>query len=264
MNLPVLLFSTGLAFVTAIVFGIWPAMQLSRPDLGRVAQASTRRVIGSAQGRRVHRVMIGGPDRPDAADADCGRRGGEGVPAAANADLGYDPQNTMSLPIPVHDGTYQSGRNGPNISSSSARIAAMPQVVAAGSRPTPRRLQTAETRVRDFRPPRERKPVARANFVSSDYFPLLRIPSQGPSLDRRRDRARRAPGGDQPDDGAAIFAEWRRDRPPVPVPDLKNEPPYRRRGRSGWLDRRSSAWSPTRETTACASLSSRHSTCPTR
>ena len=52
MNVPVLLFSTALAVVTAIVFGVWPALQLSRPDLGRVAQTSARRVIGSAQGRR--------------------------------------------------------------------------------------------------------------------------------------------------------------------------------------------------------------------
>ena len=31
---------------------------------------------------------------------------GKGFLRLANADLGYDPQNTMSLPIPVHDGTY--------------------------------------------------------------------------------------------------------------------------------------------------------------
>ncbi len=58
MNVPVLVFSTALALITAIVFGVWPALQLSRPDLGRVAQASTRRVHGSAQGRRLHRVMV--------------------------------------------------------------------------------------------------------------------------------------------------------------------------------------------------------------
>src|SRR5207249_1321062 len=57
MNLPVLLFSTVVAVATAIVFGVWPAIQLSRPDLGRVAQAGARRVIGSAHGRRLQRVM---------------------------------------------------------------------------------------------------------------------------------------------------------------------------------------------------------------
>src|SRR5262249_56751602 len=58
MNVPVLLFSTALAIVTAIVFGVWPAIQLSRPDVGRVAQAGARRVIGSSQGRRIYRVMV--------------------------------------------------------------------------------------------------------------------------------------------------------------------------------------------------------------
>ena len=33
MNVPVLLFSIGLAFATTMVFGLWPALQLSRPDL---------------------------------------------------------------------------------------------------------------------------------------------------------------------------------------------------------------------------------------
>ena len=45
MNLPVLLFSITVAVATAIVFGISPALQLSRPDVGRVMQASTRRVM---------------------------------------------------------------------------------------------------------------------------------------------------------------------------------------------------------------------------
>ena len=82
MNLPVLLFSTALAIATALVFGVWPALQLSRPDLGRVAQASTRRVMGSAHGRRIHRVMVGGAGRADAADAYRRRRGREGLPEA--------------------------------------------------------------------------------------------------------------------------------------------------------------------------------------
>src|SRR6202040_1115895 len=46
MNIPVLLFSVGLAFATAIVFGLWPALQLSRPEIARLMQSSTRRVSG--------------------------------------------------------------------------------------------------------------------------------------------------------------------------------------------------------------------------
>jgi len=35
MNVPVLLFSVALAFITAILFGLWPALQLSRPEIAR-------------------------------------------------------------------------------------------------------------------------------------------------------------------------------------------------------------------------------------
>ncbi len=38
MNMPVLLFSVGLSFLTAIVFGLSPALQLSRPDIVRLMQ----------------------------------------------------------------------------------------------------------------------------------------------------------------------------------------------------------------------------------
>src|SRR6267154_891452 len=54
MNWPVLLFSIGLAFLTSIVFGLWPALQLSRPQLARLVQSSSRRVVGSVGARRSH------------------------------------------------------------------------------------------------------------------------------------------------------------------------------------------------------------------
>jgi len=59
MNVPVLLFSIGLAVATATVFGLWPALQLSRPDIARLMQSSVRRVMGSAYARRTHSAMVG-------------------------------------------------------------------------------------------------------------------------------------------------------------------------------------------------------------
>src|SRR5262249_48790902 len=59
MNLPVLAFSAALAFATAIVFGLWPALQLSRPDIGRLMQSSARRVLGGLHGKRTHGAMVG-------------------------------------------------------------------------------------------------------------------------------------------------------------------------------------------------------------
>ena len=178
MNLPVLLFSTGLAIVTAIVFGVWPALQLSRPDLGRVAQASTRRVIGSAQGRRFHRVMIGVQVALTLLMLTAAGAAGKGFMRLANADLGYDPQNTMSLPIPVHDGTYRTWKERSEyFERLRAAIAAMPQVVAAGisTNATPP-ANGGDTPIEILGSSGGEKPIARSNFVSPEYFPLLHIP----------------------------------------------------------------------------------------
>jgi putative ABC transport system permease protein len=46
INLPVLCFSIGLAIFTGVFFGLSPALQLSRPEVYQVMQASTRNVSG--------------------------------------------------------------------------------------------------------------------------------------------------------------------------------------------------------------------------
>ena len=58
MNVPVLLFSVALAFVTSIVFGLWPALQLSRPEIARLMQSSSRRVAGSVGARQSHGALV--------------------------------------------------------------------------------------------------------------------------------------------------------------------------------------------------------------
>ena len=248
--------------MTAIVFGVWPALQLSRPDLGRVAQASARRVIGSAQGRRTHRVMVAVQVALTLLMLTAAGAAGKGFLRLANADLGYDPQNTMSLPIPVHDGTYQTWKER---SEYFERLRARSRRDAAGrvgraSRPTRRRRRTAATRTLEILGSSAlEKPVARANFVSPEYFPLLRIPiAQGRLWSARRDRAGRGPRGDQPDDGPAVLAEGRRHRPSDQVRHHEEtNRPIRPAPRALTDGSRSSASSPTRATTACATRSSR-------
>ena len=60
INFPVLLFSIGIALLTGILFGVWPALQLSRPQEGQMVLSGTRRVAGSVQGRRTHNALIAG------------------------------------------------------------------------------------------------------------------------------------------------------------------------------------------------------------
>jgi len=240
MNMPVLLFSTALAIVTAIVFGVWPALQLSRPDVGRVAQASSRRVVGSAQGRRLHRVMVAVQVALTLLMLTAAGAAGKGFMRLANADLGYNPQNAMSLPIPVHDGTYRTWKERSEyFERLRATVSAMPQVVSAGisTNATPP-ANGGETTLEIRGSSALEKPIARANLVSSEYFPLLQIPIRQGRLWNRDEIARGAtlavvnrtmakqywPNGD------AIGHQFR-------IPTLKDEPPYSpaAAGADGWI-----------------------------
>ena len=60
INLPVLIFSVGAAMLTGTLFGLWPALQLSRPEVSQVMQSSTRRIAGGVRGRTTHNALIAG------------------------------------------------------------------------------------------------------------------------------------------------------------------------------------------------------------
>jgi putative ABC transport system permease protein len=241
MNLPVLLFSIALAVVTAIVFGVWPALQLSRPDLGRVAQTSSRRVLGSAQGRRTHRVMVAVQVALTLVMLSVAGAAGKGFLRLANAELGYDPQNTMSLPIPVHDGTYQTWKERSEyFDRLRTAVAALPQVVSAGisTNATPP-SNGGDTTIEILGNGSLEKPVARGNFISSDYFPLLHIPVAKGRLWSGDEIKRGAPlavinqamARQYWPNGDAIGRQIR-------LPTLKDEPPYSpaAAGAAGWLE----------------------------
>jgi predicted permease len=133
MNLPVLLFSLGVAAATAVISGISPALQLSRPDVGRVMQSATRRVMGSAKSKRTHSMLVGAQVALTLLMLTAAGAAGKGFLKLVNADLGYDPHQTMSLPIPVHENTYPTWKERSEyFEQIRARIAAMPQVISAG------------------------------------------------------------------------------------------------------------------------------------
>jgi len=58
INVPVLLFSVAVGVATGVLFGLWPALQLSRTQAGQLAQTNLRHVAGSVAGRRTNNVLI--------------------------------------------------------------------------------------------------------------------------------------------------------------------------------------------------------------
>src|ERR1700676_3262637 len=108
INLPVLAFSVCIALLTGILFGLWPALQLSRPEVSQVMQSSTRKIVGMVRGRTTHGVLTGAQVALTLVMLAGAGAAMEGFLHLLRTPLGYDPHNVMSVGIPVHDGAYPS------------------------------------------------------------------------------------------------------------------------------------------------------------
>jgi predicted permease len=106
INLPVLYFSVGVALATGVLFGLWPALQLSRTQVGRIMQSSTRRVAGSVSGHRAHRLLIGGQIALTLLLLSAAGSALQTFTRMLHRPLGYDPHNVMSVSIPMRINSY--------------------------------------------------------------------------------------------------------------------------------------------------------------
>jgi predicted permease len=229
INLPVLFFSVGLALLTGVVFGISPALQSARPDVAQMMQSNTRKITAGVRGRRTHSVLIAGQIALTLlllAGAGVAMRG---FIHMMRVNLGYDPHNTMSVGIPVHDNSYTTWEaRKAYFHQLLQRVGEMPDVVAAGisTNATPPDNGWEQPFEISGKPAAEQQ-RGRINFISAEYFTVLHIPLlQGRMWDEsetmrgaklaliNQTLARQYfPNGD------AVGSEIR-------VPALKGEPPF--------------------------------------
>jgi predicted permease len=229
INLPVLYFSVGLALLTGIVFGISPALRAARPDIAQVMHSTTRKMTAGLHGRRTHSVLIAGQIALTLLLLAGAGVAMQGFVRMMRVDLGYDPHNTMSVGIPVHDNTYLTWEaRRAYFSQLLQKVSAMPEAVSAGlsTNATPP-SSGSEQRFEISGKPIAEQQRTRINFISSEYFAVLHIPLlQGRFWDEsetmhgsklaliNQTLARQYfPNGD------AIGSELR-------MPQLKGEPPF--------------------------------------
>jgi predicted permease len=186
INYPVLLFSVGLAFATPIVFGLLPALRLSRPDIARLMQGSGRRVSGSTLAKRAHSTLIAAQVALTLLLLTAAGAAEKGFLKLMHADLGYDPHYAMSLPIPVHQNSHMSWQDRSQyFDHLRSRIAAMPQVVEAGISMNATPPSNGYRTKVEIMGRNEEAPEILLNLVGSEYFSVLRIPLiQGRLWDR--------------------------------------------------------------------------------
>ena len=178
INLPVLVFSVTVALGTGVLFGLWPALQLSRTQIGQIMQSGTRRVAGSVRGRRTHSILIAAQVALTLLLLAAAGSSMKGFAQLIHQPLGFDPHNVMAIGIPLREDSYRTWP---------ARVAYFEQLrgkVAETSGVTTAAISTDATPPRNgwimgfeiLGKPVTNPPVGSINLTSPDYFSVLRIP----------------------------------------------------------------------------------------
>jgi predicted permease len=178
INVPVLAFSAGIALLTGILFGLSPALQLSRQEVGQVMQSSTRRIVGAVRGRVTNNVLIAVQIALTLLMLAGAGAAMEGFLKLLHTPLGYDPYNVMSVGIPVHQGTYKTWAERSTyfdtLMKNTATVNGV-EMTAISTNATPPSNGNS-TKVEFLGQASQDDQEMRTNFVSPGYFPILRLP----------------------------------------------------------------------------------------
>lgn len=177
LSFPVLFASTSLAVLSGIVFGVWPAYQLSSPHLNELLQLGNRTLTSNKGAKRSHDILVAGQVALTLvllAAAGATIRSLDGLMHKA---LGYDPHNVAWLTIPLRDGTYTDWQKRIGYYAEVRDdIAAIPGIQSAAIAYTwlpPFSLYSSSAQIRGW-PNGENQSVT-IQQVSPEYFPTLRI-----------------------------------------------------------------------------------------
>jgi len=177
INMPVLLFSIGAGLATGVLFGLWPAWQLSRTPAGQLIGSNARRITGNVAGRRAHSMLIAGQVALTLLLVAGAGAAMEAFVGLVHKPLGYDPHNVMSVGIPLHDGAFTTwAARAAYIEQMRAKVAETPGVtmVAISSNATPPR-NGWNSRFEILGKPASEEQLGSINLVSPGYFRALRI-----------------------------------------------------------------------------------------
>jgi len=194
VNLPVLVFSVGLAVISGIIFGLFPALQSSQPQISQVMQAGPRRLTGSVKGRRMHTALIAGQIALTFLLMTGAGAAIHSFVRMNTVPLGYEPKHTMSVTIPIRDNAHTNWADRAQFFAElQKKIATMPGVLSAGisTNATPPNSGW-RVPIEILGKPATQTQEAHVEFVSPEYFSTLQIPFRGGRIWDRSEIARGA------------------------------------------------------------------------
>jgi len=182
INLPVLLFSIGLVFFTSLLFGLYPALRLSRPNLSQVIQ-STSRTTGTNTNRFTLNVLISLQISLTFLLLGAAATSIGSFLKITSTHLGYDPHNVLIVGLPLkREMNPNWGARAAYIDQMRENIARLPGIISVA------------VSMRDVPPAPSMGPIglqapfeilgagskqvrlAAISLVSPEYFSTLKIP----------------------------------------------------------------------------------------
>ncbi len=106
INVSVLLFSAGLALVTAVLFGLIPALQMAKPEISQVMQSNSSKTAGSVRGKRLHGSLVAAQIALTLLLLTAAGAAIQGFVRLTRVPLGYDPHHVLSVGIPLQENAY--------------------------------------------------------------------------------------------------------------------------------------------------------------
>jgi predicted permease len=181
INLPVLAFTVSLGLVAGVLFGLAPALRLSRTEANGVLLSGARTVGFGVRSNRTHGLLVAAQVALTLLLLSGGGAVTQGFLRLMRAPLGYDPSHTLVVGVPLRDNTYMTWEHrAAYFDQLRQHVAAIPGVLstAISTRATPP-ASGLETRVAlsaTTGTVAADEQHARLGMVSPEYFSLLRIP----------------------------------------------------------------------------------------
>ena len=231
INFPVLCFSVGMALLTGVLFGLFPALQVSRPDLSQTIHASVRRATGGTGAKRFHYGLVAGQVAITLLMLAGATAASAGFLNLLRVNLGFDPHHVLAMDVPLHQNSYVDwkGRS-VYFDQLQQKISSVPGVLGAalaGNGFPPSNAKYGGINFEIIGKPKVQQQQTGGGLVSPNYFSLLRIPLlEG----RIWDAAETGVGARLVVINAAMARRyWPGENPigkQIRIPDLKAQPPF--------------------------------------
>lgn len=127
VSLPVLAFSILVAILTGLLFGMSPALQLSRPNLSELIQTGAGRHSGGGADRKTHRLLITGQVALTLLLLSMAGAATRAFLTAYHVPLGYDADRVTNLNLALPRKSY------PTFAERANKLESIRQAIAAGT-----------------------------------------------------------------------------------------------------------------------------------